>query len=322
MARNDKLGALAEGPAPRANTTPASSIPEYRGMLQKHAPAPAPHSSPQKKTDNMRNRVLQVAATAAAVLFSAPFATAHELCTLIADADADSGKVLLQRGPACSERVTPASTFKLAISLMGYDAGVLKDAAQPALPYQAGYPDWGGDAWRRDITPATWIRDSVFWYSQQVVKRVGQERFAQYVKAFRYGNADVSAVPVDDPGQNGVWVMSSLRISPEEQLAFMRKIVRRQLPVSAHAFDMTALIASYGAPVDGWAVHGKTGTGSPGADNRYDASRAYGWYVGWATKGGRRVVFARLIQDEQALRPNAGLRARDELLRLLPTVDH
>jgi hypothetical protein len=39
---------------------------------------------------NMRNRALQVAATAAAILFSAPFATAHELWTLIGDADADA----------------------------------------------------------------------------------------------------------------------------------------------------------------------------------------------------------------------------------------
>lgn len=268
----------------------------------------------------MRKRFFQFTAATAMFVFSAPFATARELCTLIADAD--SGKLILQSGTACSERVTPASTFKLAISLMGYDAGVLKDAKAPALPYQTGYPDWGGDAWRRDITPTEWISKSVFWYSQQVVKRVGQERFAKYAKAFHYGNADVSAVRVDAPGQNGVWVMSSLRISPEEQLAFMSKIVRRQLPVSSHAYDMTALIASYGDPVDGWAVHGKTGTGSPGSDNRYEASQAYGWYVGWATKGTRRLAFARLIQDEQVVKPNAGLRARDELLQLLLTVGY
>src|SRR5256885_11443309 len=62
---------------------------------------------------------------------------------------------------------------------------------------------------------------------------------------------------------------------------------------------MTARITRYPVPVDGWTVHGKTGTGSPGSDNRYDASRAYGWYVGWATKDQRRLVFATLIQDEQ-----------------------
>lgn len=267
----------------------------------------------------MLNRVLRAAAAAVAFVSSAPNASARELCTLIADAD--SGKLILQHGTACSERVTPASTFKLAISLMGYDSGVLRDAAAPALSYQAGYPDWGGDAWRREITPTAWLKDSVFWYSQQVVMRVGQGRFAQYVRAFQYGNEDVSAVKVDDPGLNGVWVMSSLRISPEEQLAFMRKVARRQLPVSAHAFEMTDMISSNGSPIHGWTVHGKTGTGSPGSNNRYDACRAYGWYVGWATRGAQTLAFARLIQDEHSLRPNAGLRAREELFQLLLTVD-
>ena len=46
-----------------------------------------------------------------------------------------------------------------------------------------------------------------------------------------------------------------------------------------------------------------------------------GWYVGWATKDQRRLVFATLIQDEQAQKPNAGLRARDALLQRLPAVD-
>ena len=236
-------------------------------------------------------------------------------------ADADTGQSLVHSGPACAERVTPASTFKIAISLMGYDAGILQDESRPAWPYQPEYPDWGGDAWRRDITPQAWMKDSVFWYSQQVVMRLGQQRFDAYVKAFRYGNEDVSAVPVADPGHNGVWVVSSLRISAAEQVAFMRRIVRRELSVSSQAIDMTARITRHPVPVDGWTVHGKTGTGSPGSDNRYDASRAYGWYVGWATKDQRRLVFATLIQDEQAQKPNAGLRARDALLQRLPAVD-
>ncbi|WP_212646742.1 class D beta-lactamase [Delftia sp. PE138] len=262
------------------------------------------------------------AATAVAAFFwvSVPApVVAHELCTLVADAD--TGQSLVHSGPACAERVTPASTFKIAISLMGYDAGILQDESRPAWPYQPEYPDWGGDAWRRDITPQAWMKDSVFWYSQQVVMRLGQQRFDAYVKAFRYGNEDVSAVPVADPGHNGVWVVSSLRISAAEQVAFMRRIVRRELSVSSQAFDMTARITRHPVPVDGWTVHGKTGTGSPGSDNRYDASRAYGWYVGWATKDQRRLVFATLIQDEQAQKPNAGLRARDALLQRLPAVD-
>ena len=274
--------------------------------------------SPDSQEPTMRRFISLVAATAAA--FFSLSTSARELCTLITDAD--SGQTLLQRGPACGERVTPASTFKLAISLMGYDAGILQSETEPALPYRPEYPDWGGDAWRRDITPAAWIRDSVFWYSQQVVQRLGQQRFEHYVQAMQYGNANVSAVPVAHPGHNGVWVISSLRISAEEQVAFVRRLLHGELPVSARAVDMTARISQYPTPVAGWTVHGKTGTGSPGSDNHYDASQAYGWYVGWATQGGRRLAFARLIQDEQAQKPNAGLRARDELLALLPAAAH
>jgi beta-lactamase class D len=125
-----------------------------------------------------------------------------------------------------------------------------------------------------------------------VARELGQQRFGAYVRAFQYGNEDVSAVDVPHAGHNGAWVVSSLRISAAEQVAFMRKIVRRELSVSSQAIDMTARITRHPVPVDGWTVHGKTGTGSPGSDNRYDASRAYGWYVGWATRGERRLVFS------------------------------
>ena len=56
---------------------------------------------------------------------AASTAQARTICTAIADAG--TGKILMQQGD-CSGRVTPASTFKIAISLMGYDSGFLKDA--------------------------------------------------------------------------------------------------------------------------------------------------------------------------------------------------
>lgn len=260
------------------------------------------------------HRALALVLTSTLVL-SAPTSSAEELCTLIIDAT--SGDTVLERGHQCATRVTPASTFKLAISLMGYDSGVLSDTRNPSWPYQVGYPDWAGDAWRRDIDPATWMKISVFWYSQQILQKLGQTRFEQYMEAFGYGNKDVSAVPVQNPGSNGVWVMSSLQISPVEQVAFLRKLVNRQLPVSPHAYEMTASIAKQDVRLGGWRIYGKTGTGSPGQDNRYRADQAYGWYVGWATKGAQSLVFARLVQDEKAQQPNAGVRARDQLMEQL-----
>ena len=242
-------------------------------------------------------------------------APARTLCTVAADAA--TGSVLMQEGD-CAQQVTPASTFKIAISLMGFDAGILQDAHTPAWPFRPAYPDWGGAAWRQSTDAARWMKYSVFWFSQQVTQRLGQARFQQYTRAFRYGNQDVSGGAGRHDGIRGAWVMSSLRISPLEQVAFLRQLVNRQLPVSARAFDMTHRITLVAPSLGGWEIHGKTGTGSPGSDGRYDAAHAYGWFVGWATRGGRTLVFARLTQDEAPTQPNAGLRARDDLLGRFP----
>ncbi len=93
--------------------------------------------------------------------------------------------------------MTPASTFKIAISLMGYDSGFLKDEHAPALPFRQGYPDWN-PSWKTTTDPTSWIRNSVVWYSQQVTRSLGAVRFRRYATAFHYGNEDVSG----DPGRH------------------------------------------------------------------------------------------------------------------------
>ena len=62
------------------------------------------------------------------------------------------GKILKQEG-TCDKRVTAASTFKIAISLMGYDAGFQVDEHTPALPFRDGYLDWNS-SWRATTDPA------------------------------------------------------------------------------------------------------------------------------------------------------------------------
>lgn len=249
---------------------------------------------------------------------AASTAQARTVCTAVADAA--TGKLVVQQGN-CSERVTPASTFKIAISLMGYDSGFLKDAFTPALPFRAGYPDWGGAEWRQPTDPSRWIKYSVVWFSQQVTQSLGQARFQQYVDAFQYGNKDVSGDPGKHNGLTRAWIGSSLKISPLEQVAFLEKLVNRKLPVAPHAFDMTRQITEMSQLPDGWDIHGKTGTGFPHyADGSADRAHGYGWFVGWAQKGARTYVFARLIQDEKLEPGTAGLRARAAFMKELPAL--
>ncbi|MEQ1950726.1 class D beta-lactamase [Mesorhizobium sp. CN2-181] len=252
--------------------------------------------------------------TLALALLALP-AQAKTLCTALADAA--TGKMLVQTGD-CETRVTPASTFKIPLALMGYDSGFLKDEHAPLLPFREGYPDWM-KSWRTDTDPALWMKNSVVWYSQQITQNLGAERFEKYVEALDYGNRDVSGDPGKDNGLERSWIGSSLKISPVEQVGFLRKLVRGELPVSPAAFNMTARITAQPPLPGGWKLHGKTGSAFPRkADGSQDRDRAYGWFVGWATRGGKTIVFARLIQTEKRQAIGSGLVARDAFLKELP----
>ncbi len=248
----------------------------------------------------------------AGIVFAFPvFANAD--CS--AFADAATGKILRQEG-VCDQRITPASTFKVAISLMGYDDGFLKDESSPALPFRQGYPDWIAE-WKQTTNPAGWMKHSVVWYSQQTTLALGEEKFGRYVRAFGYGNADVSGTPGKHDGLTTAWLSSSLKISPLEQLSFLQKIVRRELPVSANAYEMTRRITAMPALANGWRLNGKTGTGAPlKVDGAEDWDHPYGWFVGWATKGDRTVVFVRQVQEPRK-QSGAGPRTRDAFLPML-----
>jgi len=145
-------------------------------------------------------------------LTDTPAIHAAEVCTAIADAA--TGKVLMQRGD-CERQVTPASTFKIPLSLMGYDAGFLKDEQAPELPFRPGYVDWR-PSWRTATGPAGWMRESVVWYSQQITQALGKARFAAYTKRFGYGNQDVSEY-VQFTASAGVMITSlSFSNAPEK----------------------------------------------------------------------------------------------------------
>lgn len=242
---------------------------------------------------------------------------AHADCTLVADAA--TRQVVTEEG-ACDTRITPASTFKIAISLMGFDAGFLKSEHAPLLTYRKGDPDWS-ESWLAATDPHKWIRDSVIWYSQRVTAALGAPRFQRYATAFRFGNADVSGDPRRHDGLKWAWIDSSLQVSPREELGFLERVVRRELPVKAIAYEMTSRITAIPGEHGGWDIHGKTGTGFPLlANGRSDHAHAYGWFVGWASRGARIFVFVRQTQDASLQDGPAGMRARDAFLPALPAL--
>ena len=234
-------------------------------------------------------------------------------CTLIADAA--SGKTLYQDG-TCDQRFSPASTFKVPLSLIGYDAGILSDEHTPTWDYKPEF-----NAVKRDqktVDPVIWERDSIIWYSREITRRLGGEKFSGYVSKLDYGNNDVSGNPGKDDGLTRSWVNSSLKITPVEQVDFLRKLLARKLPVSAKAYDMTsAIIPTFKA--GGWTVQGKTGSTRLANDtDKIRDTRSLGWFVGWAKKDGQQIVFARLIVDTKRTDVPKGWSTRSGFLKDLP----
>ncbi|GHG84964.1 class D beta-lactamase [Pseudodonghicola xiamenensis] len=223
------------------------------------------------------------------------------ICTLVQEVGVSAPLV---RQGQCDDRISSASTFKVAISLMGFDAGILTSPDAPEWPFKPGYADWN-PVWRQVTTPKSWMRDSVVWYSQRMTEQLGADRFAAYVAAFDYGNMDVSGDAGKANGLTRAWLSSSLQISPAEQVAFLTRMIEGQLPVSAFAVDQTWLLMDNGDQPGGWHLYGKTGAGLPfDKAGQLLRGQPFGWYVGWADNGSRRVVFARLVRFDT--RPTSG----------------
>ncbi|KKB08129.1 class D beta-lactamase [Devosia chinhatensis] len=238
-------------------------------------------------------------------------AHARPLCTLLADAE--SRAILLSEGD-CDSRVTPASTFKLPLAVMAFDAGIITSPSAPRLSFTPGDPDWN-PSWRQDTDPEMWMKNSTLWYSQRLAEALGQERLSAYALSFGYGNGDFSGDPGRNNGLERAWVSSSLQISPVEQASFMTALLQGQLPVARQAAEGALGLLETAGHVDGWQIRGKTGSAYPRrADGSFDYASGWGWYLGWAEKNGRRLVVVRLNQDEARHQTSGGLRARDEIL--------
>ncbi len=229
-------------------------------------------------------------AIALILVLAAPGALATEACTLIVSAQ--GGEEVYRSGDRCAEAFSPSSSFKLALALIGFDSGLLESPDSPAIPYDPALKAEFA-IWRKTVTPTTWLRDSVIWYSQALTRKLGMERFQAYVDAFDYGNRDLSGDPGENNGLTQAWLGSSLKISPENQVRFLRRIWLGQVPVSAEARQKLFATAQWFDGSNGWRLQAKTGSAWP----REMAGLQIGWFVGWMEKDGESYVFSRLFTD-------------------------
>ena len=193
------------------------------------------------------------------IIFYARAVQAEENFLLI---DGITSETVLELGPHVEERISPCSTFKIALSLMGYDAGILIDETNPTWDFQDGYDDWLV-SWRAPLTPKSWMHYSCVWYSKVLSLRLGPEKIQSYLTSMEYGNKDMSG-GLPEPGPaDPAWIDFSLTISPRQQVDFIQRMILAKLPISPIRYPNDKSASIQGRIAGRVEIVWKNGTGKP-----------------------------------------------------------
>jgi beta-lactamase class D len=158
----------------------------------------------------------------------------------------------------------PASTFKIPNTLIALDQNVVNeqsiivwDKIERSIP-----------AWNKDQTLQSAFQSSCVWCYQSFARKIGIEKYDSYLKKLHYGN--------EKTGDNveRFWLDGELRISAEEQIAFLKKLYRSELPFRQSDIDLLKkiMIDEQGTS---YVIRAKTGWATPKVGERH------GWYVGY-----------------------------------------
>jgi beta-lactamase class D len=172
----------------------------------------------------------------------------------------------------------PASTFKIANSLIALETGVVEDPDKDVFKWDGVKRDI--EPWNRDHTMRSAIAASVVPVYQEIARRIGAERMQKYVDLLDYGNHNIGG------GIDQFWLTGDLRIDPVQQIDFVDRLRRGVLPVSKRSQDLVRDILPVTKAGDS-IIRAKTGL--LGAEI---GKPSLGWVVGWAEKGSAQTVFA------------------------------
>jgi beta-lactamase class D/beta-lactamase class D OXA-1 len=209
--------------------------------------------------------------------------------------DAQKHKMVEEYNPKrCNERIPPNSTFKVPLSLMAFDKGIISEST---VFKWDGKQRWM-ESWNQNQTPRSWEQYSVLWVSQQLSPQIGMKAIKSYLADFKYGNQDFSGDADKNNGLTNAWLSGSLKISALEQLRFLENMQNYQLNISHSAVDNTIHNIYLGKIDGGWDLYGKTGSGSRKYLKPSNASQLRdGYFIGYLKKDQQSYIIVTNLSD-------------------------
>ncbi len=181
-------------------------------------------------------------------------------------------------------RFLPASTFKMVNALVALQTGIVTDTNMILK--------WDGTTrstkeWNKDLTMAQAFRLSSVPHFQELARRMGRDTINQWIDSVSYGNKNISG-PIDS-----FWLNNSLKISPDEQLGFLKKLYFDQLPFRKSAQEAVRSMMLQEENTL-YKLSYKTGMGVDEQNNNI------GWLAGWIEENRHVYFFVTLVKTPNA----------------------
>jgi len=219
-----------------------------------------------------------------------------EGCFVLYDLKAD--KYYIYNEKRANEGFLPASTFKIPNSLIALETGAVKDENE-VIKWDG--IDKGLEAWNHDQDMRNAIKVSCVWFYQEIARRIGDKRMQHYIDSIGYGNKNIGN-KIDN-----FWLVGKLRITPMQQIEFLKRLYYNNLPFSQRSLDIVKDILIIEKTGD-FILRAKTGRSSGDKSDN-------GWWIGYIEKGDNVYFFVNNVDINNKEDANARMEITKSILR-------
>lgn len=196
------------------------------------------------------------------------------------------------------DRNLPASTFKIVNAIIGIETGTV----EPSTVFKWDGQERPMQSWNKDLSLAEAFQVSCVPCFRDLARRIGIAQMQDYVAQLGFGAMDVQADNLDL-----FWLEGESRISPWQQVDFLRRLWAGDLPIRASTRE--AIIDMMKIPTGPkYKMYGKTGLATR-------VSPWVGWFVGWVERDQRRYFFATMISPSEEVSRGRLMRLRRQLTK-------
>jgi beta-lactamase class D len=221
--------------------------------------------------------------------------------------DNSNNKWILSDTTEIALETLPASTFKVINLLISLETQTIKNENQ--IVKWVGSTDTVKYGYRPEIYHDMTVKEafevSAGWVFVELAKKIGKEKYMEFLKKTEYGNQNLSQTDAD------FWNFGAFGISPINQVNFLRKLYENKLPFSKENMEIVKKVM-INEENKSYILRAKTGwTRDKGINT--------GWWIGYIEKGSDVYFFAtRLLQDRKNNRADFG-NCRKEITKKILT---